>query len=218
MIEFEMAKKILKKNKLVVVIRSDSFDETVRIAENCISVGVKAVEITFTAPRPHRIIELLSEKYEETGVVIGAGTVLDSETARIAMLSGADFIVSPAVDKEMIKMCNRYGVLSIPGVFTPADIKLAKEYGAPMVKLFPASNINPKMISILNGPFPNTDFMVTGTMDEKLAKEWIDNGALTVGVGGAICGSAKTGDFETVKKKAKSFIDVLTKEEKNYAE
>lgn len=119
----------VKKEGVVVVIRGKSVEQAIKTVEACYAGGIKIIEVTFTVPRADEIIKQLVDKYKGTDMVVGAGSVLDPETARIAMLAGAQFIVSPALNVETIKMCNRYGVAVMSGVFTPTEAITALEYG-----------------------------------------------------------------------------------------
>lgn len=208
MLKKEITAEKLKKSGIVVVIRSDNAQKAIKTAEACIRGGIRCIEITFTVPRPHRVIEDIVEEFSGEDVVIGAGTVLDSESARVAMLSGADFIVSPTADEGMIRMCNRYGILSVSGAQTPADIQRACECGAGMIKLFPATALPVSTISCMHGPFPNTDFMVTGTMDEKGVYEWLKNGAAAVGIGSSITKPAENNDFDEIARRAGKYSEI----------
>jgi 2-dehydro-3-deoxyphosphogluconate aldolase/(4S)-4-hydroxy-2-oxoglutarate aldolase len=183
MYKHEIIEKI-KDLGLVTVIRADSEDKAVDIIEKCIGGGANIVEVTFTVPYAHKIIESLSKRYNGSDVLIGAGTVLDSETARIAMLSGAEFIVSPALNIETIKLCNRYGKLVIPGIMTVTEAITALEYGCQLVKLFPGGVFKPEFIKSLKDPLPTIEIMPTGGVDIGNLRDWITAGAAAVGVGG----------------------------------
>ncbi|MDR2634456.1 MAG: bifunctional 4-hydroxy-2-oxoglutarate aldolase/2-dehydro-3-deoxy-phosphogluconate aldolase [Clostridiales bacterium] len=173
---------LAEKHKLVAVLRGNS-DEVYAAAERLASEGVKLLEITFTVREAPEILKSLCAKYKNTDVIVGAGTVLDAETARIALLSGAQFVVSPALCTDVIKLCNRYSVAVVPGIATASELLTALEYGVDLVKLFPADL---KLLSALKGPFPNARFMVTGGVDEKNLSDWFKAGASAVGAGSAL--------------------------------
>ncbi len=129
----------IRDNGLVAVVRAESAEKAYRIIDACIEGGVAAIEITFTVPGAHKIIEDLASKYTSGDIILGAGTVLDPETARIAILSGAQYIVSPSINLDTIKLCNRYQVPSMPGAMTIREILDAMEAGADIIKIFPGN-------------------------------------------------------------------------------
>ncbi|AQW20937.1 bifunctional 2-keto-4-hydroxyglutarate aldolase/2-keto-3-deoxy-6-phosphogluconate aldolase [Lentilactobacillus curieae] len=196
----------IQNNPVVSVIRGESAQESYNTAEACINGGVKVIELAFTAPHADETIASLSEKYTDTDIEIGAGTVLEAETARIAIISGATFIVSPSFSEEVAKICNLYTVPYIPGCLTPSDVQSALTYGSEIIKLFPGSVVGPQMISELHGPFPQVKVMVTGGVSLDSLQSWFDAGANIVGVGGQMVGPAKNGDYKGVTKNAEKFI------------
>ena len=148
---------------VVSVVRGKTPEEAMMMSEACIKGGVTAIELAFTTPRAHEVIEALSKKYADNpDVIIGAGTVLDAITARIAILAGAQFIVSPALDVETIKLCNRYRVAVMPGTTTLNGVITALEYGADVVKIFPGEILGMKAIKAIHGPLPQAPLMPTG--------------------------------------------------------
>lgn len=193
----------VKKIGVVAVIRGNTPDEAVQISEACIAGGVTAIEVTFTTPRAHEAILTLSEKYKDNAqVVIGAGTVLDAETARMAILNGAAFVVSPAFDEATIKLCNRYRVACMPGTTTIQGVIQALELGADIVKVFPGEVMGSKFIKAVKGPLPQAQMMPTGGVSIDNVAEWFKVGAVAVGAGGALTGGGKslTEITETAKK------------------
>lgn len=200
---------------LVAVIRAESFEKAFRIADACIEGGVPAIEVTFTVPKAHRVIEKLADKYSNGEIFIGAGTVLDSETARIALLSGAQYIVSPAFDEETVRLCNRYRVLSIPGIMSIKEATAAMEAGADILKVFPGDLFGPQIIKDIHGPLPHARMMPTGNITLGNAGEWIKAGAVAVGVGSAMVGGAKTGDYALITKRAREFKKVIAEARSN---
>ncbi|WP_367949558.1 bifunctional 2-keto-4-hydroxyglutarate aldolase/2-keto-3-deoxy-6-phosphogluconate aldolase [uncultured Veillonella sp.] len=188
---------------VVAVIRGNTPDEAVQISEACIAGGVTAIEVAFTTPRAHEAILTLSEKYKDNAqVVIGAGTVLDAETARMAILNGAAFVVSPAFDEATIKLCNRYRVACMPGTTTIQGVIQALELGADIVKVFPGEVMGSKFIKAVKGPLPQAQMMPTGGVSIDNVAEWFKAGAVAVGAGGALTGGGKslTEITETAKK------------------
>ena len=197
---------------VVAVVRGKTPEEAMMMSEACIKGGVTAIELAFTTPRAHEVIEALSKKYADNPdvligagtVLIGAGTVLDAITARIAILDGAQFIVSPALDVETIKLCNRYRVAVMPGTTTLNGVITALEYGADVVKIFPGEILGMKAIKAIHGPLPQAPLMPTGGVNVENAGDWIKAGCVAVGAGGALTGSGKTADEITAT--AKKFI------------
>ena len=129
---------------VVAVVRAENGEKAKRIADACMEGGVPAIELTFTVPMAHHVIEDLAKEYSDGSMILGAGTVLDSETARIAILSGAQYIVSPCFDLETVKLCNRYRIPCMPGAMTIKEVVTAMEAGADIVKVFPAKHSAPR--------------------------------------------------------------------------
>ncbi|YCA45154.1 bifunctional 4-hydroxy-2-oxoglutarate aldolase/2-dehydro-3-deoxy-phosphogluconate aldolase [Bacillus sp. JZ8] len=193
---------------VVAVVRGDSTEEAIRISEACIKGGIKGIEVTFTVQDADSVIkELVSIYGNNDNVVIGAGTVLDAQTARIAILAGAEFIVSPSFDKETAKLCNLYKVPYMPGCMTITEMKTALEYGADIVKLFPGSAFGPDFVKAVKAPLPQVNIMPTGGVNLENIKEWIQNGCTAVGVGGNLIAPAKTGDFEQITLLARQYVE-----------
>ena len=192
---------------LVAVVRATSGEQAIRISEACIEGGVVAVELTFTVPFAHEIIETLAKRYQSGEVIVGAGTVLDPETARIAMLSGAQYIVSPHFNPDTMKLCNRYRVPVMPGVVTPREAIEALEAGADILKVFPGELFGPKAIKALKGPIPQGRYMPTGGVSVDNVAEWIKAGAVAVGAGSSLTAGAKTGEYEKITATAKVFLE-----------
>lgn len=196
---------IVKKIGVVAVIRGNTPDEAVQISEACIAGGVTAIEVAFTTPRAHEAILTLSEKYKDNAqVVIGAGTVLDAETARMAILNGAAFVVSPAFDEATIKLCNRYRVACMPGTTTIQGVIQALELGADIVKVFPGEVVGSKFIKAVKGPLPQAQMMPTGGVSIDNVAEWFKAGAVAVGAGGALTGGGKS--LTEITETAKKFV------------
>lgn len=195
----------IKEIGVVAVIRGNSAEEAVTMADACIKGGVTAIELAFTTPKAHKAIEVLADTYKDNSdVIIGAGTCLDAITARIAILSGAQFIVSPALDVETIKLCNRYRIAVMPGTTTLNGVLEALEYGADVVKIFPGEILGMKAIKAIHGPIPQALLMPTGDVNAENAGEWIKAGCIAVGAGGALTGGDKTP--EEITEQAKKFI------------
>jgi 2-dehydro-3-deoxyphosphogluconate aldolase/(4S)-4-hydroxy-2-oxoglutarate aldolase len=152
-----LIKKVTILNKIVdsgivAVIRGESPEKATKTAEAVIKGGVKGIELTFTVPQIDRVIAELSQKYRDSKVAIGAGTVLDATSARIAILAGAEFIVSPSFNVEVAKICNLYQIPYVPGCMTVTEVQTALSYGVDIIKMFPGSVTGPKMINAIHGP------------------------------------------------------------------
>ena len=197
----------IQKQGVVVVIRGNDLQEAIKTVEACYKGGIKVIEVTFTVPRADELIKILVEKYAGSDMLVGAGTVLDPETARIAMLAGAQFIVSPSLNVDTIKMCNRYGVPVMSGVMTPTEAQTAMEYGVDILKLFPGDIAKPAGLKALKGPFPNANIMPTGGVSQDNVEEWFKVGAYAVGAGSFLTKDAKTGDFDKVEKTCRAFVE-----------
>lgn len=152
------------------------------------------------------VIRDLAQTYQKNEILIGAGSVLDAETARICLLAGAEYIVSPALDIETIKLCNRYQKIVIPGAMSVTEVLRAMEAGADVVKIFPAELFGPKIIEAIKGPLPQAPLLPTGGVNLNNVDQWIIAGSFAVGVGGALTAGAKRGDYEEVTETAKEFI------------
>ncbi|HEY8392373.1 MAG TPA: bifunctional 4-hydroxy-2-oxoglutarate aldolase/2-dehydro-3-deoxy-phosphogluconate aldolase [Capillibacterium sp.] len=170
---------------VVAVIRVDNASELLDTTVALNKGGVKALEITMTSPGA---LEAIREAANELGpeAIIGVGSVLDPETARMAILAGAKFVVSPVLNREVIKLCHRYSVPCIPGAFTPTEILTAWEAGADVVKVFPATKLGPSYFKDILGPLPQVRLTPTGGVNLETAGEFIKAGACFVGVGSAL--------------------------------
>lgn len=191
---------------IVAVVRAESADKAERIVDACMEGGVAAIELTFSVPHADRVIETLSYKHDPKDIILGAGTVMDAATARIAMLSGAQYIVSPYLDLETLKMCNRYRVPMMPGVMSVREAVTAMENGADILKIFPGDLFGPKIIKDILGPIPYAKMMPTGGVNADNVGEWIKAGAVAVGAGSSLTAGAKTGDYKLITETAKKFV------------
>lgn len=194
---------------VVAVVRAENGEKAKKIADACMEGGVPAIELTFTVPMAHHVIEDLAKEYSSGSMILGAGTVLDSETARIAILSGAQYIVSPCFDLETVKLCNRYRIPCMPGAMTIKEVITAMEAGADIVKVFPGEAFGPKILKAIKGPLPQAKMMPTGGVDVTNVGEWIKAGACAVGAGSALTGGAKTGDYKAITETAKAFVQAV---------
>ena len=192
---------------VVAVVRAENGEKAKKIADACLEGGVPAIELTFTVPFAHKVIEDLAKEYQNGEMILGAGTVMDSETARIAILSGAQYVVSPYFSAETVRLCNRYRVPCMPGAMTIKEVVEAMESGADIVKVFPGEAFGPKILKAIKGPIPQAKMMPTGGVDVNNVGEWIKAGAVAVGAGSSLTGGAKTGDYKAITALAKEFIE-----------
>ena len=190
---------------MVAIVRAGTADAALQIAEACIAGGITALEVAFTTPDTLDVIKTLRQRHG-ADVMLGAGTVLDPETARQAILAGAQFIISPSVNVDTIRLCQRHQVLAMPGVMTPTEIVTALEAGADIIKIFPAEVFGPAYIKALRAPLPQAPLMPTGGVSVENLAAWFDNGALAVGIGSSLTGPAANGDYQAVTERARAFV------------
>lgn len=198
---------------IVPVVRAPSAEAAVRAVEAIYEGGIRAAEITMTVPGALRALEKVADALGEK-IVLGAGTVLDAETARAAMLAGAEFFVSPGLKLETIEMARRYSKVSIPGALTPTEVLAAWDAGADIVKIFPCGNVGgPKYIKALKAPFPHVEMIPTGGVNLETAGEFLKAGACAVAVGAELVDakSLKEGRYETITERARQYLAVIAK-------
>lgn len=196
--------------KLVVVIRGNTEEEAYEASKACIAGGITAIEIAYSNNKASQVIEHLTNDYiNSKNVIVGAGTVLDAVTARMAILAGAKFIVSPAFSAETAKICNLYAIPYLPGCMTLTEVTTALEYGCELVKLFPGGTIGQDFISSIKAPLPQVKVMVTGGVNSENAKEWFQAGASAIGIGGEFNKLASKGEFEGISKMAKNYVRII---------
>lgn len=199
----------LKKSKLVAVIRGAQPEQVIPIAQALKEGGIISLEITADTPKVCSVIEEVKETFGND-IIVGAGTVLDPETARAAIMAGAEFIFSPTVNVETIKMAKRYGVISIPGALTPTEILTAYEHGADLIKVFPAGAMGAGYFKDLKGPLPHIPLMPTGGISLDNITEYFKAGAAAAGLGSALVNPANLHTEESYKeltKKAQAFSE-----------
>lgn len=192
---------------IVAIIRANSSNELIDAAAAIQTGGVDVIEITMTTPGALRVISDVS-KHLGDKVLIGVGSVLDSETARAAMLAGAEFVVSPVIKNDVIEICNRYGKVVIPGAFTPTEILTAWETGADYVKVFPSSGGGPSYIKDIKAPLPQIPLIPTGGINAENAADFIKAGSTALGVGSALVSNSiiESGDFNLLTERAENLI------------
>ncbi len=207
----ERALGLFRDTAVVPVVRVASPEEALCAAEGIIGGGIAIIEMTMTVPHALRVIESVAERYGDR-VLLGAGTVLDAESCRTALLAGAEFIVSPAFDHRVIEMARRYAKVCVPGALTPTEVITAWEAGADLVKIFHCGLMGgPKYIRALKGPFPNIDFLPTGGVNLETAPEYIKAGATAVGVGEGILSAEalQQGRVDLIAANARKFLQAV---------
>lgn len=197
---------------IVAVVRSESSASLVKVVQALAEGGVKAAEVTFTVPDA---IDVIRQVRREVGdaIVLGAGTVLDPETARAALLAGAEYIVAPTLNLEVIRLCHRYDKAVMPGAFTPTEILAAWEAGADLVKVFPADVGGPAYLKAIRGPLPQIRLMPTGGVDLDTAESFLKAGACCLGVGSALVDprAIAAGDFGRIRDLAARYAEIVRK-------
>ena len=197
---------------IVAIIRASSGDQLVRVARALFEGGIDIIEVTFTTPG---VVEVISAVRKELGnkILLGAGTVLDPETARIAILAGAEFLVSPCVNLEIIKLGLRYDKMVMPGAYTPTEIVTAWEAGADVVKLFPADIGGAPYLKALKGPLPQIRVMPTGGVNRETLRDFVKAGACAVGLGGQLVEkeALEKGDFGRIQQLAAEYVELMRK-------
>ena len=196
---------------VVAVLRGADPETLVGITDALLEGGVTAIELTADTPGIEEMLGDLTSSFGDDEIVVGTGTVLDAETARMTMLAGADFVVSPSLHEDVIESCNRYGTLVAPGVMTPTEAIRGYEMGADLVKIFPASSLGPGHLRSIKGPYSQIPLMPTGGVDLENAADYIEAGAECVGAGSALVdyAAAERGEFETITEQARKFSETI---------
>jgi 2-dehydro-3-deoxyphosphogluconate aldolase/(4S)-4-hydroxy-2-oxoglutarate aldolase len=203
--KYETIKNILDSG-VVAVIRAENKEEAVKVSKGCIEGGIRSIEVTYTVPGTSKVIETLKAEFGDK-LEIGAGTVLDSETARNAILSGATYIVSPGFDENTARLCNRYCIPYMAGCLTITEMIKAMEAGVDIIKLFPGSAFGADFIKAVKGPLPQVNIMPTGGVSLDNVKDWINKGAVAVGIGSDLTKGYKEKGIAAVVENAKAFVD-----------
>jgi 2-dehydro-3-deoxyphosphogluconate aldolase/(4S)-4-hydroxy-2-oxoglutarate aldolase len=195
---------------VIAIVRLDDLSKAVPLTRALLRGGILAVEFTFTNPLAGRVIEEVRREFRDEAV-IGAGSVLDTETARTAILSGAAFIVTPTVNTDVVAHCNRYGVATVIGGFTPTELLTAWEAGATYVKVFPASVGGPGYLKDIRGPLPQLKLIPTGGVSVENAGDFIRAGAAAVAVGGNLVDAktVATEDWDAIEKRARALVEAV---------
>jgi 2-dehydro-3-deoxyphosphogluconate aldolase/(4S)-4-hydroxy-2-oxoglutarate aldolase len=196
---------------LVPIVRAPSPEDALRAAEAIIEGNIGIAEITMTVPNAIRVLEKAADKFGDK-VLLGAGTILDPETCRAALLAGAEFIVTPALNLHVIEMARRYSKPCMPGALTPTEILAAWQAGADLVKIFPCGPVGgPKYIKALKGPFPQIEFVPTGGVNLETTPEFIKAGAAAVAVGGELVDlkALREGRLDVISANARKYVEAV---------
>ena len=202
---------LIREIGLIPIVRTPSPDDALRAAEAIIEGGIGIAEITMTVPNALHVMERVVEKFGDK-VLLGAGTILDPESCRAALLAGAEFIVTPSLNPRVIEVARRYSKASFPGALTPTEVLTAWEAGADMIKIFPCGPVGgPSYIKALKGPFPQIDFVPTGGVNLQTTPEFIKAGAAAVAVGGELVNVKvlQEGKLHVVVANARKFIEAV---------
>lgn len=202
--------KSLRETGLVPVLRAESVDKALALAEAIAAGGVNVLEVTMTVPGAIQVMRKLAEQRPD--ILVGAGTVLDAETARMCILEGAQFVVSPALNLQTIEMCHRYSIAVLPGALTPTEVVTAWQAGADVVKVFPASALGgAKYLTALKGPLPQIDLIPTGGVSLATAADFLAAGAFALGVGSDLVDTKAmaAGKPEIVTESARKYLAIV---------
>jgi len=195
---------------IIAIVRANTSEGLLRVVEAIEKGGVKAIEVTMTTPKAIDTIAAVTDKYQGD-VLIGVGTVLDAETARLAILAGAKFVVAPNLNEAVVVLVRRYSRIMMPGAFTPTEIVRAWEIGADVVKVFPTSSVGPEYIKDLKGPLPHIQLLPTGGVTVDNAGAFIKAGACAVAVGGNLASAQaiSEGAYEQITQNAMRFVEAI---------
>ena len=193
---------------IVAIIRADDGESLVEVAEALYEGGIDVIEVTFTVPR---VLEIIAAVHNKLGdrILLGAGTVLDTESARAALLAGAEFLVSPTVNTDVIRLCRRYDKIVMPGALSPTEVLTAWEAGADFVKIFPADVGGPPYLKALKGPLPQIRLLPTGGVNLETIADFLHAGASAVGLGGALVEkqALRDGDVDRIRNLAAQYVE-----------
>lgn len=197
---------------VVAVIRADSPTQLMDVARALEAGGVTAMEVTMTTPDALKVIEAVTREMGSR-ILMGVGTVLDAETARMAILAGAEFVVTPVMKPDIIRMCNRYSKPIVSGAYTPTEALAAHEAGADFIKIFPADGLGPNYIKALKAPLPQLEIIPTGGVDVNTAGDFIKAGCAAVAAGGSLVSKEilKSADWAKLTETARAFVEAVAK-------
>ncbi|MFM8931538.1 MAG: bifunctional 4-hydroxy-2-oxoglutarate aldolase/2-dehydro-3-deoxy-phosphogluconate aldolase [Gemmataceae bacterium] len=197
---------------IVAVVRSNDSSQLVEVCKALVDGGVDVAEITFTVPNALEVLAAVRKALGDR-LLLGAGTVLDTETARAAILAGAEYLVSPTLNLEVIKLAKRYGKMIMPGVYTPTEALTAWEAGADILKVFPAEMVGPGFFKAMKGPLPQLRLMPTGGVDLNTASSFLEAGAVCLGIGSQLIEpkAVAAGDFGRITSLARQYREIVTR-------
>lgn len=203
---------IIRETGVIAIMRAQSSTQLIQAADAIKAGGVKVIEVTMTTPGALGVIEAAKSRYGEQ-VLFGAGSVLDPETARAAILSGADFVVAPTLNLKMVELCRRYSIPVMPGCFTPTEALTAWEAGADMIKLFPASFGGADLVKAMLAPLPQLEIVPVGGVNLDTAADFIRKGASALGVGSSLVNQTllQAGNLDELTSRAEAFIREVKK-------
>ena len=207
----EKSLNIIREVGLVPIVRTPFPEDALRAAEAIIAGNIGIAEITMTVPNAIRVMEQVTERFGDR-VLLGAGTILDPESCRAALLAGAQFIVTPSLDLRVIEMARRYSKPCFPGALTPTEVVTAWQAGADMVKIFPCGPVGgPQYIKALKGPFPQIEFIPTGGVNLETTPQFIKAGASAVAVGSELVDlkALREGKLEVITARAQKFLEAV---------
>lgn len=211
MVDKQAVQQRLADSGVVAVLRSIPEDVIVEVANAIHEGGVTALEVTADADRPAEMIAAIDEELEGTDALVGAGTVMDAETAREVIDAGAQFVLAPNFEPEVVEVCNEEGVVCVPGIMTPTEAVDAMNAGADILKVFPAATVGPGHLSALRGPLGDIPLMPTGGVSAENAAEYFEAGAMSVGAGSALVNyeAIENGDMDGVREQAAEFVQAV---------
>jgi len=203
---------IIRETGVIAIMRAQSSDQLITAADAIKKGGVSVIEVTMTTPGALGVIAEAKERYG-SDVIFGAGSVLDPETGRAAILAGADFIVSPILNLGLIELCNRYGIPTAPGCYSPTEVLTGWEAGADFIKLFPASFGGPDLVKAILAPLPQVQIIPVGGVNLNTAADFIRKGAVALGVGSSLVNQKllDAGDLDELTRRAAAFIEQVKK-------
>jgi 2-dehydro-3-deoxyphosphogluconate aldolase/(4S)-4-hydroxy-2-oxoglutarate aldolase len=195
---------------IVGIIRAPDGAQLVDVAQALLAGGVDVLEVTFTVPRAHKVLEQVADALGDK-VLLGAGTVLDTETCRTAILAGAEFIVSPGTNVDVIQMCRRYSKPALPGALTPTEVISAWQAGADFVKIFPCDVLGPAHLKALRGPLPQVRMIPTGGVTLETAADFLKAGAAALGIGSSLVEpkAIANRDFGRIESLARQYVEIV---------
>ena len=202
----------IRETGVIAIMRAQSSDQLIAAADAIKKGGVSVIEVTMTTPGALGVISAAKERYG-SDVAFGAGSVLDPETGRAAILAGADFVVSPILNLGLIELCNRYGVATMPGCYSPTEVITGWEAGADLIKLFPASFGGPALVKAILAPLPQVQIVPVGGVNLDTAADFISKGAVALGVGSSLVSQKllDSGDLDELTRRAGAYIEEVRK-------